>query len=147
MSHIHKVSCMSKLTRFNSPSALLPPELFNETTTSLALLFPRTNTDCTVLLRQESQNLDPKLRTLASAPRHVQKYDHCRDNLLTIWEVFDRSQPSTFLQWWYDRRNIVQWWTFWVAFVVLALTIFFGLISSAASVVQAWASVKSLHDT
>ena len=143
------VVCVSRLTGLHNTSTLLPPELFSETTTSLALLYPRINTDCTVLLRRESQDLDldPNLRTLAPATRQVQDYHHWREELLTIWEVFDRSQPSNFLQWWYDRRNIVQWWTFWVAFVVLALTIFFGLISSVASIVQAWASVKSLHNT
>jgi hypothetical protein len=30
-------------------------------------------------------------------------------------------------QWWYDRRNGVQWWTFWIALLVLGLTILFGL--------------------
>ena len=129
----------------HSSSTILPAELFSETTTSLALLFPRTNTECTVLLRNESRNLDANLRTLTPATRHVQEYDYWRDNLLTVWEVFERSQPSTVLQWWYDRRNIVQWWTFWVAFIVLTLTIIFGLISSVASIVQAWASVKALH--
>ena len=142
MSHMHKGSICIET---HSSSTLLPPELFSETATSLALLFPRINTDCTVLLRNESQNLDANLRTLAPASRHVQEYDYWRDNLLTMWEVFERSQPSSVLQWWYDRRNIVQWWTFWVAFVILTLTIFFGMISSVASIVQAWASVKSLH--
>ena len=139
------VAKVKKLTESCTPSTLLPPKLFSETTMSLALLFPRTSTDCTVLLRNESQSLDANLRKLAPAPRHVSEYGYWRDNLLTIWENFERSQPSTVLQWWYDRRNIVQWWTFWVAFVVLTLTIFFGLISSVASIVQAWASVKSLH--
>lgn len=83
---------------------------------------------------------------LAHASRDVRVYDYWHDNLLTFWEVFDRSQPSTMQQWWYDDRNIVQWWTFWVAFLVLVLTIIFGLISSVASIVQAWASVKSLHN-
>ena len=142
MSRIHNGSlCLQT----HSSSALLPPELFNETTTSLSLLYPRINTECTALLRNESRNLDGNLRTLGPAPRHVQEYDYWRDNLLMIWEVFERSQPSTVLQWWYDRRNIVQWWTFWVAFMVLSLTIFFGLITSVASIVQAWASVKQLR--
>ena len=142
MSHTHDESICVET---HSSSTILPPELFSETMRSLALLFPRINTECTVLLRNESRNLDANLRTLTPATRHVQEYDYWRDNLLTVWEVFERSQPSTVLQWWYDRRNIVQWWTFWVAFVILTLTIIFGLISSVASIVQAWASVKALH--
>lgn len=144
VSHTHKGSICVEA---HSCSTLLPRELFSETKMSLALLFPRINTDCTVLLRNESRNLDENLTRLERASRHVQEYGYWRDNLLTIWEVFHRSQPSTVLQWWYDRRNIVQWWTFWVAFVVLTLTIVFGLISSVASIVQAWASVKSLHQS
>ena len=138
---------MSKLTMSLFSSTLLPSELFSETAVSLALLFPRINPDCTALLRHESQNLDPNLRMLAPASRDVQAYNYWRDNLSTFWEVFDRSQPSSIQQWWYDRRNIVQWWTFWIAFVVLVLTIVFGLISAVASIVHAWASVKALHQT
>ena len=116
---------------------------------SLALLFPRTSVDCTEWLKAKSRDtiLDPNLRTLAAAPREVQKYNYWQANLLLLAETFDRSQPSSFSQWWYDRRNIVQWWTFWVAFLVFLLTIFFGLISSVTGVVQAWASVEGLHQS
>ena len=48
------------------------------------------------------------------------------------------------MSWWYDDRKKVQWYTFWVAFLVLVLTVFFGIIQSAAAIVQAWAQVKAL---
>jgi hypothetical protein len=44
----------------------------------------------------------------------------------------------------FRSRKRVQWYTFWVAVLVLLLTIVFGLIQSVSSVVQAWASVKAL---
>lgn len=45
----------------------------------------------------------------------------------------EQSRP---LQWWRDDRRSVQWWTFWIAALVLFLTIFFGLIQSVAAVLQ-----------
>ena len=111
---------------------------------SLALLFPTTNVDCTEWLKAKSRDtiLDSNLRTLAAAPREVQNYDYWRPNLLALAETFHPPKPSKLYQLWYDRRDIFQWWTFWVA---LLLTVFFGLISSVTGIVQAWASVKGLN--
>ena len=64
---------------------------------------------------------------------------------MAIAKAFDRHEPSTLSQWIYDRRKIMQWWTFWLAFVLFVLTIVFGLIQSVTGTIQAWASVKSLH--
>ena len=123
--------------------------MFDETLMSLALLFPRASVDCTAWLKAKSkeQFLDRNLRTLDAASRDVQNYDYWRDSLLILSEAFDRSQPSNVTQWWYDRRNVVQWWTFWVAFIVFVLTVFFGLISSVTGIVQAWASIKGLSQS
>ena len=38
-------------------------------------------------------------------------------------QAFDEAQPKTIRQWWYDSRNGVQWYTFWVAVLVLVLTV------------------------
>ena len=46
--------------------------------------------------------------------------------------------------WWYDDRRKVQWYTFWIAALVLLLTIIFGLIQSVSGVVSAWAAVRSM---
>lgn len=62
-------------------------------------------------------------------------------------QVFDEAQPKTLTQWWYDRRNGVQWYTFWVAAFVLLLTIVFGLIQSIEGAIQVYASLKALSDS
>lgn len=31
---------------------------------------------------------------------------------------------------WHDRRNPVQWWTFWLAAIITVLTVVFGIIAS-----------------
>jgi hypothetical protein len=87
------------------------------------------------------------MSSLNAAPREVEKYRYWRDRLLTIEEAFDQAEPGTLSQWWFDRRKKVQWYTFWVAIVVLILTISFGLIQSITGIVQAWASVKSIQST
>ncbi len=38
---------------------------------------------------------------------------------MVLKQVYDESTPKTLSQWWHDRRNGVQWYTFWVAIVVL----------------------------
>ena len=64
---------------------------------------------------------------------------------MVLKQAFDDSEPDTIASWWYDDRKKVQWYTFWVAALVLLLTVVFGLIQSVSGVVQAWAAVKALH--
>jgi ABC-type Fe3+ transport system permease subunit len=66
--------------------------------------------------------------------------------LVMLKQVFDEAQPRTMAQWWHDRRNGVQWYTFWVAVMVLALTILFGLIQSVEGALQVYMSMKSLNN-
>ena len=60
-------------------------------------------------------------------------------------QTFDESEPQTIRSWWYDDRKKVQWYTFWVAVLVLVLTIVFGFIQSISGIIQAWAAVKSIR--
>lgn len=61
-------------------------------------------------------------------------------------QVYDEAQPKTLRQWWHDRRNAVQWYTFWVAVLVLILTVVFGLIQSIEGAIQAYTSLKLMSD-
>lgn len=45
-------------------------------------------------------------------------------------------------QWWNDRRSGVRWATFWVGFVVVMLTILFGLAQAVEGALQVY---KSYH--
>jgi len=58
--------------------------------------------------------------------------------------AFDDSTPRRLSQWWGDRRNSPQWYTFWVAVLVFAFTVFFGLVQSIAAVLQVYLSWKAL---
>ena len=50
----------------------------------------------------------------------------------------------TINQWWNDRRNGVQWYTFWVAVLVLILTIVFGMAQTVEGALQVY---KAYHPT
>ena len=59
-----------------------------------------------------------------------------------IQGVYDTTKPRTMRQWWHDRRNPVEWATFWVAVVIFVLTVIFGVISSVTGIMQVYASFK-----
>lgn len=68
------------------------------------------------------------------------EFVYWRDRLLEVYEEVYRSPPVSWGQLWADRRNPQQWYTFWIALVILVLT----FISCIASIVQAWASIRAL---
>ncbi|KAI9862864.1 MAG: hypothetical protein M1830_006160 [Pleopsidium flavum] len=127
-----------------------PPDFLDETLRTLSLLLPSTDRRSKKWFRakQERFHLDPKAGScvhLNAAARQIDNFKYWRDRLLILKQAFDDSEPKTIGQWWNDDRKKVQWYTFWVAALVLALTITFGLIQSVTGVVQAWASFQSLH--
>ncbi|KAK8086115.1 hypothetical protein PG994_001089 [Apiospora phragmitis] len=50
----------------------------------------------------------------------------------------DDATPRTIAQWWHDRRNGVQWYTFWVAILVLILTTLLGVVQCVESALQVY---------
>lgn len=77
---------------------------------------------------------------LIADERQVETFKYWHDRLVVLKQVYDEAQPKTMSQWWYDRRNGVQWFTFWVAIVVLFLTLFFGLVQSVEGAMQVYAA-------
>lgn len=75
---------------------------------------------------------------LKKSERQIEKFVYWHDRLVILKQVFDEAEPSTIKQWWNDRRKKVQWYTFWVAALVLALTIFFGLIQCIEGAMQVY---------
>lgn len=64
---------------------------------------------------------------------------------MILKQAFDESGPRGLRQWWSDRRNSVQWYTFWVAVLVFAMTLFFGLVQSIEGALQVYLSWKALR--
>ncbi len=138
--------CHFRLGHFsyaNYSSNLFPAGLIDETLRTLALLFPQTDKHTKKWFRKNcaTQNLDSKAMKcsrLRAEDRHIENFKFWHDWLIILKQVFDEAEPGTISQWWYDRRKRVQWYTFWVAAVVLALTIFFGLVQSIEGALQVY---------
>lgn len=137
-------------------SSVLPNGLAEETLRTLALLFPQAEfsrargavRNKTTWLKKlyekyEKSNcvVDRRLTrcgNLTTSDRQVQNFKFWRDRLVILKQAYDEATPSTLSQWWHDRRNGVQWYTFWVAVLVLTLTIFFGLVQSIEGALQVY---------
>lgn len=79
---------------------------------------------------------------LTADKRRLEHFRFWHDRLVLLKQVFDEARPKNIWQWWYDRRNGVQWYTFWVAILVLILTVFFGLVQSIEGALQVY---KAFH--
>lgn len=130
-----------------SNSNVLPEELITETLQTISLLFPLCDKATQRWLRKHTNTgyVDRALSTsgpLRFDDRQIEKFEYWHDRLIVLKQAFDQSRPSTLSQWWHDRRNGVQWYTFWVAILVLFLTIFFGLVQSIEGALQVY---KAFH--
>lgn len=121
---------------------MLPESLLNETQRTLSLLFPQTDAEIRNWCRKRPY-FDSQLMScghLKTDDRQIEKFLHWHDRLVVLKQLFDEATPRTLSQWWYDRRNGVQWYTFWVAILVLALTLIFGLIQCITGIMQVYAA-------
>jgi hypothetical protein len=113
----------------------------------LSILFPQhdKNTQRWIKRHPESYRIDKtllKCEPLRLDDRQIEKFHIWHDRLIILKQAFDESRPANISEWWYDRRNGVQWYTFWIAVVVLLLTIFFGMVQSIEGALQAY---KAFH--
>lgn len=132
-----------------SQKSLLPDGVAAETLQTLALLLPSADAETRRWFSKVAATAELDTRAvqcgkLRSDRRQIERFRFWRDRLVTLKQVFDEAQPKTLSQWWYDRRNGVQWYTFWVAILVLVLTIVFGLIQSVEGALQVYTSFKSM---
>jgi hypothetical protein len=134
-------------------SDIYPKGLIEETLRTLDLLFPRYDSDTQRWLASECTSTkdaiqpDPALLTcdrMMSDDRCAATFSYWRDKLLTLKDKFDQPQHTSMAQFWYDRRNKIQWYTFWIAVLVLCLTVFFGLVQSLEGALQVY---KAYHPT
>jgi len=78
---------------------------------------------------------------LPTKDRKIGNFKYWHDRLVILKEAFDNTEPKGVMQWWFDRRKRVQWYTFWVAVLVLILTVFFGVVQSIEGGIQAYAAL------
>jgi hypothetical protein len=125
-------------------------EFLDETLRTLSLLLPPNDRKTIEWFKQKQKQFDLDVQAgrcthLNATARQIENFKYWRDRHVILKQVFDESEPKTVSQWWNDDRKRVQWYMFWVAALVLALTIVFGLVQSISGIVQAWASVRALH--
>lgn len=137
-----------------SLSNIFPPDLITETLQTLALLLPEHDKEVKKWFRTHEAKihkrhklpLDTSAREcgqLKADERQIGQFRYWHDRLVILKQVFDEAEPRNIKQWWCDRRRHVQWYTFWVAALVLALTIIFGLIQCIEGGLQVWLALKS----
>lgn len=136
----HHVQVLRGLLRTTPQDQVLPEQLILETLQSLTLLIPRSNVHCKRWFTKHAKSIDAGAGDVEPLrwARLPEKYKYWGQRLETIRLAFDESEPKNLGQWWHDRRSKVQWYTFWVAILVLVLTIIFGLIQSVTGVMQVY---------
>ncbi|EDU48848.1 conserved hypothetical protein [Pyrenophora tritici-repentis Pt-1C-BFP] len=155
LDHLRIIDDDTKLCVFHHVSVLglqlhnttFPSGLIEETLRTLALLFPQSDTATRDYCRelQASYDIDPQLALcghLKTDDRQIEKFIYWHDRLVVLKQAFDEATPRTLAQWWYDRRNGVQWYTFWVAISVVALTLLFGFIQSVEGALQVYGTFR-----
>lgn len=145
----HHVQVLRGLLQVKSPNQALPDRLLTETLQTLALIIPRANRDCKTWFEKvhtkEAETIDHGAGDveLLHWARSPEKYKFWGQRLITIKMAYDASEPKNLGQWWRDRRRRVEWYTFWVAVLVVFLTIVFGLIQSITGVMQVYYAAHS----
>ncbi|KAL8387974.1 hypothetical protein RB595_009538 [Gaeumannomyces hyphopodioides] len=135
-----------------------PSGFVEETLSTFALLFPqsefspgrsyrksRKREEFWKRLEKAYPSIDERLvrcGNLELDERHIESFHFWRDRLVILKQTYDHSTPKTAQQWWLDRRNRVQWYTFWVAILVLLITSFLGVVQVVEGGVQVY---KAYH--
>ena len=116
---------------------VIPKDLIDETVKSLDLLFPFQEEKTQVFYRPDSSYSQPRATDFS-------EFRYWRKRLLELDGIFKQA-PRNFYQMLVDRRNPLQWWTFWIAVTLLLLTIFFGILTTYAGFRQI-ALAEELYD-
>ena len=137
--------CVSVLDLYEQSALgkVFPTDFLEETRRTLSLLIP-TSVDRPTKSWFDSERrkrmIDPRCgscRHLKASERHLHDFNFWRDRIIIAKEVFDEHQPKGILQVWRDNRNPVQWWTFWIALIVFALTVI-ACVEGALQVYKAY---------
>jgi hypothetical protein len=119
----------------SSKVEIIPNEVIDEYLKTMNLLFPGRDIKTRKFLQRKRQMFCLEGPVNYPGPLYLSDFHFWRDRLSTLYTEFC-SPPPSMTQLFNDRRNVLQWYTFWFAVVILALTIIFGLISSITAVLS-----------
>ncbi|KAJ5021381.1 hypothetical protein PSV08DRAFT_220239 [Bipolaris maydis] len=151
--HLHLSRGGKQLYIFHHASFLqwqdgvLPDGLAAETLDTLALLFPANDAKTRDWVTHAPPLAGVDMRIL-----ELGRLRDCRGSDFRYWRkrlgalerVFEAPHRGSIAQQWRDRRDKAQWYTFWVAMVILCLTVFFGVVQSVEGALQVY---KAYHPT
>lgn len=127
----------------------MPRELLEETIRTLLLLFPNWDKKTQKLLDKYDKtdpDLAPFFEEIAAYKRpqrlSLRDFSFWRDRLLELHETIYLAPPDTWRQMLLDRRNPLQYYTFWIAIIVFI----FSLGSFILSIIQTWATIRGLNE-
>jgi hypothetical protein len=75
---------------------------------------------------------------------HLSEFYFWRDRLARIHSEFQSPGPS-WRHLWSDRRNPLQWYTFWFAVAIFILTLVFGIMTTTLAFLQTIYTYQSLQ--
>lgn len=117
-----------------------------ETERTLSLLFPPANFETSRRIQRisEKEGVDIEAAIQDHASFDLNNYPFWQERLGHVQRVYDKTKPKRIKQWYFDRRDRVEWSTFWIAVIVFLLTLFFGIISAVTSILQVYATFKAI---
>ncbi|CAJ2508037.1 Uu.00g092230.m01.CDS01 [Anthostomella pinea] len=134
-------------------NGVLPDGIAEETLNTLALLFPQSEFASPFRTKKRKRQWYQALRmgstilvdeqlarcgNLRADSRQIERFKFWHDRLVVLKRAYDEATPRSISQWWYDRRNGVQWYTFWVAILVLMITTSLGVLQCVESALQVY---------
>ena len=128
----------------SSNAKVLPTNLIKETLLSLTLLFPNWDPRTEAYLRKTHRTLFIGGSITSPKQLHLMDFFYWRDRLAEL-HTESQSYPTNWRLMWRDRRNPLQWYTFWFAVAVLIFTVIFGTIASVTAcmtTVYTWQTLK-----
>jgi hypothetical protein len=119
-----------------------PPGLIDETLRTLALLFPSTDDTRTWFKKlAPGEAVDTRViqcGQLRAEDRHIDAFVFWRDRLVVLKQTFDEKEPTSWLQWWHDKRRGLQRYLFLLAAIALILSLFIGLLQCVLGGIQVY---------
>jgi hypothetical protein len=70
--------------------------------------------------------------------RKIKNFKFWGECLSNLKEIYDELEPNNLSKFWLDKRKPVQWATFWVAVLILALTVFFVGLGGGGLFIQSF---------
>ena len=144
MNHLKYDSCLSTLYIYShkiclishlESSDIFPRGFLLETLETLDILFPFSDTATRKYLDKKQHPIYELSYGGGKKKSDLKDFYYWRKRLVDLHEIFHQP-PKTIMQSLYDRRNPIQWWTFWLAVFIAILTILNLMIAIYAAVDQ-----------